>query len=355
MSQRLTVLDLKNSRLPALVNVCPDDPRLIQWVNSFQERASNQGKFWGSTQLVQFCLSDGCLVLPREVAVIESAKLNGVPMTMGNEWYQFVKPHACLEGGIYGGARCGCCGCGPMTLEDHLTTCSFSKTLGLNKKLRVYPGNVADVGKKIIFQGSDANGIWVRTTIDGVRSDGEQVTLALPFVDTVMTWGPGAPVAVIKDATAYRVLVYELNNDTAIERQIAEYQPSETRPMYRTMKIPGFRKCNTNGCRTTSTLLAIVSLQAIPVVVDNDWLLFKNLNAYQDGIQAVKYWEEGNIAMGDAFFYGTPGPSRNGRGVLRNVSRGGALPTLQAELRKMTGDRTTVRVALDSVNLAGWC
>ena len=350
MSQRLTFSDIKSSRIPALAGVCPTDPRLLQWVNSFQERASNLGRFWGTTQLAQFCVSDGCIVLPREVAVVESAKLNGVPMRMGNEWYQFVKPHLCLDDCSCRNS-CSCCGCGPMTLEDHLTTCSFSKTTASNKKLRIYPGNVADVGKKILFQGYDSNGIWVRTTIGGVRSDGEQVTLAVPFVDTATTWGPGAPTGVIKDATAYRVLVYELHTTTAAERLIAEYQPSETRPMYRQTYIPGF----TNGsCAAGKTLLAIVSLQHIPIEVDNDWLLFQNLSAYQDGVQAIKYWEEGNVAMGDAFFYGIQVGSRNGRGVLRNVSRGGAIPALQAELRKMTGDRTTIRVGLDSVNLAGF-
>ena len=37
MSQLLTVLNLKNSRIPAQLSVCKDDERFMQWLNSAQE------------------------------------------------------------------------------------------------------------------------------------------------------------------------------------------------------------------------------------------------------------------------------------------------------------------------------
>ena len=55
------------------------------------------------------------------------------------------------------------------------TVASFATTRGANKVIRSYPTNSADVGKKIIYQGRDFNGIWVRTLIDVVMSDGEQI------------------------------------------------------------------------------------------------------------------------------------------------------------------------------------
>ncbi len=211
------------------------------------------------------------------------------------------------------------------------------------------------MNKKIIYQGYDKNNIWVRTLIDGVMSDGEQVTLTLPFVDTVTIWGSGAPNAVIKDPTDRRVLVYSLDVTDALELPIAEYQPSETLPSYRTMSIPGYRpngSCG-GGCHQ-DTLQAVVSLNPQPIENDNDWLLFTNLSSYSDGLMAEKLRESGDLAASNAFFYGVPAPARNGRGVSRVNIQSGALPSLVAELRKMSGDRTSVDLRRDGVSLVNF-
>lgn len=238
-------------------------------------------------------------------------------------------------------------------MEDNGEVVSFATTVGTNKKIRIYPGNATDAGKTITIQGYDANGNWVRSGSASARVDGEVVTLAMPFVDTVTIWGAGAPTGVIKDETQYRVLVYALDTDDASETFLANYQPTETLPTYRRMFIPQFRNTSCGGC-STSTLTAIVSLQQVPVKYDSDWLLFQNLAAYKDGCMSEKYREEGNIGLADAYFYGTPRPARNGRGVLRTSYGMGALPLLEAELRRMTGDVTTIRMQHAGLNLAGF-
>lgn len=363
MSQRLTVKDIRNSRAPAVLNVPPDDSRIPQWLNGFQERALNRGRWWGTTQLARFCISNGCLTLPREVAVIEQATLNGERLHMGNLWYQMIRPHVnhSSAGNIVGlplnscqSNRCGCgCGCSQMTMEERSTAASFATTTGTNQKIRVY-SNTADNGKHIIVQGYDKNGIWVRTVIDGLPSDGERLTLTAPFVDSVTIWGSGAPNAVIKDETNYRVLVYSVDATSGAELAIAEYQPTELNPMYRVMKIPGFSQGSCGSGCSTSSLMAVVSLQHIPVKYDTDWLLFTNLMAYQYGMLAEKYFEEGNVAMGNVYLFGAAMPARNARGVLRVTASDGAIPMLESELRKMTGDRTSVNMDYAGVNLIGF-
>ncbi|PTG43332.1 hypothetical protein BUY09_11605 [Staphylococcus chromogenes] len=90
-----------------------------------------------------------------------------------------------------------------------------------------------------------------------------------------------------------------------------------------------------------------MSLQHVELRAPGDWLVLQNLSAYKAAMMAVKAWEEGDAAKGDFYFYGTSGPSSNGRGVLRVVNRGGAIPLLNAELRKMTSDRTAAYVYVD--------
>jgi hypothetical protein len=203
----------------------------------------------------------------------------------------------------------------------------------------------------------------VRSTFDGIRQDGEQVTLAMPFVDTVTVWGPGAPFAVFREQTQYRSLVYAVDQTTGAETQLSIYEPTETEPAYRRFNIPGYcgsaevdasvGQCATAACNSRN-LTAIVSLDKIPVQVPNDWLLFGNLEAYRQGLLSVKYRKEGNMAMADAYFFGTPKPSKNNRGPLRYSEGMGALPILRAELRKYTSDITSINIQTDGLNLAGF-
>lgn len=352
MSRRLTLAEIKASRIPTVLNLCPTDIRLLQFLNEAQERLLMQGRWWGAYQEAQFCVTEGCIVMPREVAVIEQVSICGVPLGMQNAWGQWSHPVA----------SCGDCdscadstySCGHSKLESRGFAPSFKTTTSTDKKIRVYPGNIADVGKKIIFQGRDSTGNWVRTTIDGVQADGEQVTLALPFVETTTTWGPGAPTGVIKEATQYRVLVYSVVGASLV--LLADYQPSEINPMFRKYYLPGFSDITCCGCEEADdgtlqrTVNAMVSLQHVPIEVDTDWLIFQSLSAYKEAMIAVKAWEEGEETKANFHFYGTQNSPKNGRNAMRVVNRGGAIPLLQAELRKQTGDHTEVNVQLEAGN-----
>lgn len=368
MSQRLNVTDLKadTTRICAALNICPEDDRFLAWLNQFEEMANNQGRWFNTVQESQFCVTTGCITLPREVATIERVEVCGDSLEIVNSWYSYTRGisdySACSC--CWPSGRCACstnsCGCSHLRLRDHGTAASFATTLGINKRLRVYPGNASDVGKKIVFQGYDKNGVWVRTLIGGVMSDGEEMTLTLPFSDSVTIWGPGAPKAVRRDATVQRTLVYELNIDDSNERLLAVYEPSETRPLYRVAFIPNFGQAccgctstNEDGSTTrTRTVRAIVSLQHIELTSDYDWCLFTNKSAYKAGMIAMKAYEEGDVAKGDFYFYGTQAGSRNARGATRVVNRGGAIPLLNAELRKMTGDRVNAYVRLEETDRA---
>jgi hypothetical protein len=364
MSQLLTVASLKNSRIPAQLTVCADDPRFLQWLNSAQELLLSQGRWWGSIKGAQFCLDNGCITWPREVAVIEQVAVCGSPMPVSSMWYQYQRNLARVghcngcSGSSGSSSACGSAGtfnCGHFRMIEHGTAASYSTTRGQNKTIRTYISSLQDVGKTVIYQGYDKNGIWVRTQVGGVWIDGEQVTLANPFVDTTTIWNPGAPTGVLKEATVQRVLVYEHNVDTDLDRQIATYQPDETKPYYRVSYIPGFEQirccgCSTNDVTPRRTVNAVVSLQHVDLVNDDDWLIFTNRSAYQAAMMAVAAWEVGDAAKGNYYFYGTQAASSNARGSLRVVNRGGAIPLLSAELRKMSGDRTDTFVYLDETN-----
>lgn len=364
---RLRYADIQNSRIPAKANVCADSDVLMGWTNGFQERALVYGRWWGTTQLAQFCITGSscggaCIVLPREVAVIEAANLNGGPMSVaGSSWGQFIRPHLsvgqCGSGSslpctdVQGfGCSCGC-GCGYASIEDEGLTPTYAVTTE-GDRIKLYATNAADNGKKVVVQGNNANGVWVRSSIDGTVQDGEQVTITTAGVLTTNTWAVGAPYSLYKEATSYRVLMFAVDTD-GNERAIGEFQASETNPTYRKMRVPRLG-CSSGACDGNRTLRAIVSLQHVPITGDNDWLLFTNLAAYSDGILAEKYYEAGDQVQGDAYFFGLAKPARNARGVLRHAVGMGAIPLLESELRKQTADKSVVRMQRDGLYMQGF-
>jgi hypothetical protein len=336
---------LENTRFLASLNLCADDPRVAMIVNEFELQALPYGRWWGTTQLIQVCnVSNGCLVLPRGVATVEAVSVGCRTMRPGNIFGDFLREHLPWSGD----SSCSCCGCSGVSMSEGGLVPAFNTTTGTDSVIRAYPGNAADVGKKIIIQGEDANGVWVRTLIDGVMSDGEEITLALPFVDTVTVWGPGAPMAVMKEITSYPVQIFAVDQSTTVETQLAEYQPTETEPEYRRVYLQG--ACG-NSC---SSLKAVVSLDQVTIRDENDWLLFHNLEAYRQGMKSIIYRDEGNQVLADAYFFGTNRGSKNGRGVLRYAEGMGALPILRAELRKHTGDRTEIAIQHQGLDMRGF-
>ena len=321
---------------------------------------------------MQFCVTPAscggvCVVLPREVAVIEAANLNGMPVNVQGPWGQFIRPHLswnqCSNQGIgltqpctdIQNFRCGCgCGCAgvPQMVDEGLVPCFATTSAG--DRIKLYALQASDYGKKVVVQGRDSNGLWVRTSFDGAVQDGEQVTLAAGGVLTTTQWAVGNPYAVYKEETDYNVTMFADNGTS--ERQLASYEPSETNPSYRKVRLPGVR-CPSSGCGRNITVRAMVSLESTPITGENDWLLFQGssaLSAYSDGILAEKLYENGDVAQGDAYMFGIPKPARNARGVLRVAVGNGAIPLLESELRKQTGDRTTVRVQRDGLSLQGF-
>jgi len=374
---RLTVLDLINSRCPAALGLClpGDRTRFLQWLNEAEGRMLAYGRWWGSIVEAQFCVEQGCLVWPRQVGSIEQVAICGQPIEIENSWYSYTTNLAHIE-------NCsGCCGgsggsgsasnmrgnawaCGHMNMRMRAKeAASFAWTRGSNKVLRFYPTHSDDVGKQIVVQGYDSNNIWVRTNPGGTGViDGELITLALPFTDTTTLWYPGSPSAIQKDVTSYRVLMYEYDTVTNIARQLGDYQPSETNPSYRVSYIPHFDRINcgrscTTGDTNRRTVTALVKLAHVELEADRDWVIFQGdaaTSAYKEAMLAVRDWENGDLASGNAHFYGTPSPRQSKMSNYTVLSRGGAIPMLRAELSSRTSDRTTVFAHHENTDRLQW-
>src|SRR5689334_13676306 len=163
MSQRLLVKDLKDDskfRISVALNICPDDERFLVYLNLAEELLLNQGRWVGAIQEAQFCVNNsGCIVLPRQVAVVEEMAVDGVPAALQNGWYGFTRlvtgPYqgrgrgngsggCCGVNGSYGGVGAG--GCVGPQWRDGQPQCAFAKTRGEHKVIRSYCMVAGDAG-----------------------------------------------------------------------------------------------------------------------------------------------------------------------------------------------------------------
>lgn len=272
-----------------LVNLCPTDPRLVQYFNRTVRRLMPKGKWVGTYQRYQICTSSACITWPRQIETIEAFWICQTPGTIRNEWFESLpNGPGLLDSSSSVGSQLIDRGRGFRLFKD-VTTAS---------KIRLYPSYASDVGKTVLLQGRDENGSWIRT--NGGDNNGELLTLASPFVETTNKFFPPGPIGVQKQTTKGPVRAYAVDATTGALTPIAYWEPDETLPDYRRSLIPYLQNHGScgNSCgddeRPQVTVLA--KLKFIPVVNDTDYLLIGNQGALEEGVKALWHSDRGNTA-----------------------------------------------------------
>lgn len=299
---RRTVADAKNpliSRIPSVLNVSPTDSRLLRYINSATQRLLFSRKSWGTYGRFRLCITNGCVVFPRQFAAIEAADVCGQSLPIRNEWFEFMDSGPGIQGDCSVESTVGCGnGCAGVQLFDRGTAVAFEDIRGVNKKIRVYADVTEAADAKILLQGYDENSQWIRTLVSGVWVDGEYVLLSTtPQLSTKLF---SSLTGVQKPITKGTIRLYEYNTDTTAQRAIAIYEPGETRPSYRKSLISGVSIPTGDDCGTT-TLTVMAKLDFVPVSQDTDWLLIGNLEALTEGCQAVKKLENNLFEEAEAY------------------------------------------------------
>lgn len=296
---RTKLADAKDpsSGISRVLNLSPTDARWLGYLNECQRRVVQTGElFYGSHARYQFCVTDGCITWARQIASIEAAAVCNSPITIRSGWFEFLESGYGLQNG---GGTCssGNCNSGPwghcsgQQLYDRGNAVSFADIRGDNKKIKVYADVAEAAGAKILLQGNDENGNWIRTQVSGVWIDGEQVLISTtPQTSTKFF---SSLVAVQKPETNGSVRLYEYDTVLATQRALAVYEPSETNPSYRRSYIGSI--CPGADCDTVQVTV-MAKLEFIPAKVDTDWLLVGNLPALKDMCQSIRMAENNDFA-----------------------------------------------------------
>ena len=267
---KLTLGDIKGN-ISKLLSMASTDSRVIDYINEAQERLLYKGKWPGTYARFVVTSSNGCITWPRQLETIESMSVDEYPGIIRNEWYEYLESGpGLLDSG----------NSDDLTMVDRGDAVTFGDIAGIDKKLRLHTTVTADADVRVLLLGYDENGEWIRTEDDGTHIDGEYVTLTTSYVETSNFFT--IVTGVQKPVTSGFVKVYEYDTTNATQRMIANYEPDETRPLYRRSLIPGIAD------EALNVVQVIGKVRFVPVRVDTDWMHIGYEAAIKEMVMSVR-------------------------------------------------------------------
>jgi len=333
---RITLADVKASRIPVAANVPSVDPRVAYYVNEAVQRLLPRGNWVGTVARFRFCLADGYLTLPRQIQQVLGVVVCDHPIRIRSQWYEFIEnafgrwhePDGCAS-----------------HLLDRGLDCAFASVSVSGNQIKVYCDLAADVSAPILLQGTDSTGKRVRTnpSLDLLTYvDGEYVLPSLAGTLSTTLWGLGGLASVQKPMTKGAIRLSEYNPTLVTERPIAAYEPTETQPQYRRCLIPGLSNlgqcCNPETTTyfpcTDKVVEVLAKLAFIPVVADTDFVLIQSIPALRLMVQCLRK-EESNL-MEEASLW-----------------EARAIQVLNDELQDYVGDATLMNIRMPTADIGG--
>jgi hypothetical protein len=287
------LIDAKTDRgILAVTPVCADNPDFPAFINEVTRKLMRRGGWWGTEMLMSICATNSHITWPRIVGTVLGIRPCGRGSAeMRNMWWNIVGPAICC--GISGLNGWGT----PFVVEQNPAPCYNEISGNTGRVLYYHVTKAQDYGKTITIFGTRFGGQPLQELdTDGNWKAGITIT-AQP-----LPGGIGAAIAVtritsiVREPTQGMSYLYELDENLNIFRDLAQYEPTETNPQYRRVKIQGY--CGLTGFRDDNDrcikrMEALVKLQFIPVANDADFLPIGNLDALKLAIQATRF-DEGN-------------------------------------------------------------
>lgn len=291
MNDRPTFYDFKTSLIPGDLGECAaNSGTLAQYVNEAQRRlvyAGGENGWWGGWAKMVFNVaqSSSTIIAPRDVARLIHIDVCRKPIRIENEFYEFLEFGSGLR--RLRPSCAGQCSCRAIQAYDRNTTPTTADFVSGNT-VRAFYTNIVDVGKKVLIQGTYPNGLPIYSVYNGFQITGFYLTLDTPFVTSAFALGSITNIQ--KDVTIAPVSLFQVDpagNPTSL----VMLDPNEMTPSYRKYFIDNLPDhCNEcdSPCGTVQ-ITALAALDFVPVKVDSDFLLIRNLSALREECMAIRY------------------------------------------------------------------
>lgn len=277
-----------------------DDIKLFRWLGDVVTMIANKGDFEGWKGWIDICTNgcrhcDGgrpcnnqhcgnrCVTLPREVETVLAVNIAGHPALGFGTLFNF---HLNGPGDRAGKTVCD------WSWQDQGDWHSTYRDLIIPAKLVSYIQNPLDNGKQLIVYGYDDKGQLLRREENGVWMNGYRV----PTIYGVAVPDAGAPTiaritGVFKEVTVGSVRLSTIDSSGPTGVLLAVYEPDETLPQYRRIKIN--RSCN---------WVRVAYRRANPIFTSRfDHIPLRSRVGFLLGVQARKHYSDQQIADAHAF------------------------------------------------------
>ncbi len=301
--QRTRLYDIRLSRLPSVIGVCTDNIRdIANAVNTAQRRLlyareAGEESWWGTWAEIAFNVSrtQPYITLPREIARLEAVAVCDRPVPIQNQFYEYLQfgngrlPKQFIQ------TRRGSC---IQTAFSRNNAALFTDISSPPQMIAIYASDAADVDgtHRVLVQGLDQNNSVVYSQ-DGLNQvNGVFVTLQSPFVTAPMSFN--VITGIQKDTTSGPISIFQVDPTTGAQVLLLTMEPSETTSSYRRYYFNDLPCgcCPPPGVPAGTTcdqvqVTAIAKLELIPVQVDTDYLLIRNIEAIIEECQSARYSE----------------------------------------------------------------
>ena len=295
MPRRPTFADALNSGLPKAVGLCAQDrAEVAAYVNEAEEHlitdplAPDEG-WWGGWAHMRFNVTvtahTAKITTPREVARLIVMDICNRPRFIRNGFYEYLQFGT---GKQPKGCNSLCCQTQQAFERDCVPTLTDFPT-SAPQFIRFFPTNAADVGKRIVVQGPDKNGITV-LGIDpetGLAIPGETVTLQFPFSTSVNEFQNIT--GLLKDETVGPVQIFTVDPTSLTQTLLSSMETKETSASYRQYFLNGLSSHCCNQPLGSVQVDAQAKLDFIPVESDTDPLIIQSIPALIEECQSIRY------------------------------------------------------------------
>lgn len=261
-----------------------EDPKFFRWLGDAVSLIVNKGDFEGWKGWLDICTAtaDGkCITLPREVETVIAVNICGKPALGFGTLFNF---H------LNGPGDCGC-GC-DFSWQDQGQWHSTYRDLITPARLVAYLQTPDDNGAELTVFGYDSDGNVLRQEVSGEWRNGYRV----PTIYGVAVSDVGAPMiaritGIFKSKTVGSIRLSTIDDSGTTGITLGVYEPDETLPQYRRIKI--------NHC---APWVRIAYRKTTPIFSSRyDHIPLKSRIALLLAVSATKHYNEFKIGEAHAF------------------------------------------------------
>lgn len=248
-----------------------NEPKLLRWITDAVQLLANKGEVDPLIGYVDLCVSGQCITLPREVETVLAVTIGGNPSRGRDELFSFHLngPGECRDTCDY--------------VWDNSGTFFTYRDLQCPAKLISFVERPEDAGTELRVFGYDDQNRPLRTNANGVWTDGLLVPTIYGYALPASTDPTVSRITgIVKGRSVANIRLSSFDNSTSTGTLLGVFEPDETKPEYRRIRIN----------RNCSWVRLCYRRRSLELISQNDRILLHSRPALLLAMHALKKYRE---------------------------------------------------------------